>query len=334
MKIFESYRIKDLEIKNRVVMAPMCMYEATDQGIVQPFHLVHYPARAYGGVGLIITEATAVESRGRISSHDLGIWNDRQIEGLKRLVDAVHLAGSKIGIQLAHAGRKGQAQDETIIAPSALQFSEKYKMPEAMSIKDIRDVVMAFKHGAFRAKQVGYDVIELHGAHGYLINQFLSPLSNRRDDQYGGSAMNRRRFLNEIIDAVREVWDGPLILRISAEEYAEQGNHIEDSLSLVDTLKGKVDAINVSSGGVVPIKFDAYPGYQMELARKIKDHGFVVIGGGLITLPTDIEKFLTNGSADFIYLGRVLLNDPYFVLRTAAKAERKDLIITPYERGF
>lgn len=334
MKIFESYRIKDLEIKNRVVMAPMCMYEATDQGIIQPFHLVHYPARAYGGVGLIITEATAVESRGRISSHDLGIWNDGQIEGLKRLVGAVHLAGSKIGIQLAHAGRKGQAQDETIIAPSALQFSEKYKMPEAMSIKDIRDVVMAFKDGASRAKQVGYDVIELHGAHGYLINQFLSPLANRRDDQYGGSAENRRRFLNEIIDAVREVWEGPLILRISAEEYAEQGNHIEDSLTLVDTLKGKVDAINVSSGGVVPIKFDAYPGYQMELARKIKDHGFVVIGGGLITLSTDVEKFLTNGSADFIYLGRVLLNDPYFVLRTAAKSERKDLIITPYERGF
>jgi len=334
MKIFESYRIKDLEIKNRVVMAPMCMYEATDQGIIQPFHLVHYPTRAYGGVGLIITEATAVESRGRISSHDLGIWNDGQIEGLKRLVDAVHLAGSKIGIQLAHAGRKGQARDETIIAPSALPFSEKYKMPEEMSIKEIRDVVMAFKIGASRAKQAGYDVIELHGAHGYLINQFLSPLSNRRDDQYGGSAMNRRRFLNEIIDAVREIWEGPLIVRISAEEYAEQGNHIEDSLSLVDTLKGKVDAINVSSGGVVPIKFDAYPGYQMELARKIKDRGIIVIGGGLITLPTDVEKFLTNGSADFIYLGRVLLNDPYFVLRTAAKAERKDLIITPYERGF
>ncbi len=283
---------------------------------------------------LIITEATAVESRGRISSHDLGIWNDGQIEGLKRLVDAVHLAGSKIGIQLAHAGRKGQARDETIIAPSALPFSEKYKMPEEMSIKEIRDVVMAFKIGASRAKQAGYDVIELHGAHGYLINQFLSPLSNRRDDQYGGSAMNRRRFLNEIIDAVREIWEGPLIVRISAEEYAEQGNHIEDSLSLVDTLKGKVDAINVSSGGVVPIKFDAYPGYQMELARKIKDRGIIVIGGGLITLPTDVEKFLTNGSADFIYLGRVLLNDPYFVLRTAAKAERKDLIITPYERGF
>ena len=334
MKIFESFKIKDLEIKNRIVMAPMCMYVASTDGLVQPFHLVHYPTRGFGGVGLIITEATAVESRGRISSHDLGIWNDQHVEGLRKLVNAVHQSKAFIGIQLAHAGRKCKAENEKIIAPSAIAFSQDYLTPSEMTIEDIKIVVDAFKEGARRAKLAGYDVIEIHGAHGYLINQFLSPLSNHRIDHYGGSLFNRSRFLHEVIDAVKSQWNGPIILRLSAEEYAENGNHIKDTIELVKSLNQKVDAINVSSGGVVSIKFDVFPGYQMEYAKKIKELGYTVIGGGLITSDLECEKYLENGFADAIFLGRKLLNDPYFVLKTAAKNGRKDLVIEPYERGF
>ncbi len=334
MKLFEPFIIKDLTIKNRIVMAPMCMYVASIEGDVQPFHLVHYPTRGFGGVGLIITEATAVESRGRISSHDLGIWHDSHIEGLKKLVQSVHQSGAYIGIQLAHAGRKCKADNELLVAPSNLGFSQDYQTPKEMSLDDIKTVINAFKNGARRAKLAGYDVIEIHGAHGYLINQFLSPLSNHRNDQYGGNAENRRRFLNEVIEAVRTEWNGPLILRLSAEEYASDGNHIEDTIELVKSLHHQVDAINVSSGGVVPVKFDVYPGYQMDFAKRIKELGYVVIGGGLITTDVQCEEYLSNGSVDAIFLGRKLLNDPYFVLHSAAKNNRKDLVIQPYERGF
>lgn len=334
MKIFEPFKIKNLEIKNRIVMAPMCMYVASTEGVVQPFHLVHYPTRGFGGVGLIITEATAVESRGRISSHDLGIWNDSHVDGLSKLVQAVHQSGAFIGIQLAHAGRKGKAINEVIIAPSAIAFNQDYSTPTEMSLDDINTIINAFKNGARRAKLAGYDLIEIHGAHGYLINQFLSPLSNHRTDQYGGNPKNRSRFLFEIIDAVKSEFDGPLVLRLSAEEYAQNGNHIEDTIELVKSLNHQVDAINVSSGGVVPIKFDVYAGYQMQFAKKIKSLGYTVIGGGLITTDTDCEKFLEDESADAIFLGRKLLNDPYFVLHTAVKNNRKDLVIEPYERGF
>jgi len=334
MRLFEAFKIKELELKNRIVMAPMCMYVATVKGMVQPFHLVHYPTRGFGGVGLIITEATAVESRGRISSHDLGIWDDSHIEGLKKLVEAVHLSGAKIGIQLAHAGRKCKAEGERIIAPSSISFNQDYPTPFEMTLEDIKTVINAFKEGAKRAKIVGYDVIEIHGAHGYLINQFLSPLANHRTDIYGGNQQNRSRFLHEIIDAIKSEWDGPIILRLSVEEYANTGNHIEDTLVLINTLNHKVDAINVSSGGVVPIKFDVYPGYQMDFAKKVKTLGYTVIGGGLITSDIECEKYLENGSVDAIFLGRKLLNDPYFVMHTAIKAGRKDLIIEPYERGF
>jgi len=334
MKIFEPFKIKDLELKNRIVMAPMCMYVATKEGMVQPFHLVHYPTRGFGGVGLIITEATTVESRGRISSHDLGIWDDFHINGLRALVDAVHQSGAKIGIQLAHAGRKCKAEGENIIAPSSIAFSPDYPTPLEMTLNDIKTVVNAFKDGARRAKLIGYDIIEIHGAHGYLINQFLSPLANHRMDNYGGNQQNRSRFLHEVIDAIQSEWNGPLILRLSAEEYANTGNHIEDTLELVKSLNHKIDAINVSSGGVIPVKFDVYPGYQMEFAKKVKALGYAVIGGGLITTDTECEKYLENESVDAIFLGRKLLNDPYFVMHAAVKAGRKDLIIEPYERGF
>lgn len=334
MNIFESFKIKDLIIKNRMVMAPMCMYEASTEGDVQPFHLVHYATRGYGGIGLIITEATAVEKRGRISSNDLGIWDDKHIEGLKSLVNQVHISGALIGIQIAHAGRKCKAEGERIIAPSAIPFSADYPTPVTMTEEDIKIVVKAFEDAAKRAKIIGYDVIEIHGAHGYLINQFLSPLTNHRTDQYGGNKENRRRFLMEVIQAVRSEWNGPVILRLSAEEYAAQGNHINDTLELVQSLNHQVDAINVSSGGVVPVKFDVYPGYQMEFAKKVKSLGYTVIGGGLLTIDKQVQNYIDNDYCDAVFLGRILLNNPYFALHAASNQQKKELIIPPYERGF
>lgn len=334
MTIFESFLIKDLSIKNRIVMAPMCMYEASQEGVVQPFHLVHYATRGYGGIGLIITEATAVEKRGRISSHDLGIWDDHQIEGLRSLVNQVHISGALIGVQLAHAGRKCRAEGERIIAPSDIAFNSDYPVPLMMSQEDINVVIKAFKDAARRTRIIGYDVIEIHGAHGYLINQFLSPLSNQRKDHYGGNLENRSRFLKEIIQAVKSEWNGPVILRLSAEEYAEKGNHIEDTLELVKSLNHQVDAINVSSGGVIPVKFDVYPGYQMDFSKKVKSLGYTVIGGGLITSDKEVQNYLDNNYCDAVFLGRALLNNPYFVLHAAKNQQKRDLIIPPYERGF
>ncbi|MDD3123102.1 MAG: NADPH dehydrogenase NamA [Candidatus Izemoplasmatales bacterium] len=332
--IFTCKNIGSLLIKNRIVMAPMCMYEATEDGVIQPFHLSHYTTRAYGGVGLIITEATAVESRGRISIKDLGIWKDEHIKGLTSLVSLVHQAGSKIGIQLAHAGRKCTVQDETIISSSPVPFNEKYRVPHEMTKLDIKEVIESFKNAASRAKLCGYDIIEIHGAHGYLINQFLSPLCNERTDEYGGNLNNRSLFLFEVIDAIKSVWGGPLMIRLSVEEYDPEGNHISDSLQLIESLKGKVDAINVSSGGVVPIQMNVFPGYQMDYAKKVKDLGFTTLGGGLITSIDYVMKYLSDGSSDFIYLGRELLRNPYFCLNTAASMGHKELIIKPYERGY
>lgn len=332
MHLFTEGQIGHLTLKNRVVMAPMCMYSADEAGFVQPFHLSHYTARAYGGVSLIIQEATAVEPRGRISDHDLGIWDDAHVIGLKKLVDDVHLAGSKIAVQLAHAGRKCTVKTEKIIAPENVAFNEKYATPVAMQDKDIEDVIRAFKHGARRARLSGYDGIELHGAHGYLINQFISPLTNQRTDKYGGSLENRARFLLDIIAAVREEWQGPLWVRLSADEYTEGGHHIHETLELTKLLLGKVDAINVSSGGVVPIVPKAFPGYQLPLAQAIKAQGMTVIGGGLITNENQIEQALEQHQLDFVYLARELLLNPYFVLRVA-KNHAPEHQLKAYERG-
>lgn len=193
-KLFSSIKIKDIEIKNRIVMAPMCMYSADNDGIANDWHYVHYTSRAIGGVGLILQEATAVESRGRITSNDLGLWDDNQIEGLKKIVAAVKKNGALMGVQLAHAGRKCQAENEQLIAPSPIAFSDEYRLPLEMTIDDIKTVVNAFRDAAKRCIEVGYDIIEIHGAHGYVINEFLSPVTNKRTDEYGGSLVNRARF--------------------------------------------------------------------------------------------------------------------------------------------
>lgn len=335
-KLFSPYKIKNVELKNRIVMSPMCMYSCSNEdGKVMNWHLTHYTSRAVGQVGLIIIESTAVTPQGRISDYDLGIWDDEQIDGLKQVVDLVHEQDSKIGIQLGHAGRKANLNG-TIYAPSALAFNEEMSTPEAMTGEQIKETVQAFKDGAYRAKQAGFDMIELHGAHGYLINQFLSPLTNHRTDEYGGSRENRFRFLAEVIDAVNDVWNGPLFVRISANEYAEGGNTQDDFIYYAKEMKKRgVDLIDCSSGGVVPVGVDAFPGYQVPYADTIKHEAEIATGAlGLITQGWQAEEILQNDRADLVLLARELLRDPYWPL-TAAKELRTEIKgPRQYERGW
>ena len=270
-KLFSPYTVKGVTFKNRIVMAPMCMYSShNEDGHLQNWHRTHYTSRAVGQVGLIIVEATAVSPEGRISPQDLGIWNDEHIAGFQELAGLVKEHGAKIGIQLAHAGRKAVLEGE-ILAPSAIAFNEKSKTPKEMTKDDIAATIEAFKKGAERVKKAGFDVIEIHGAHGYLINEFLSPLSNKRTDEYGGSAENRYRFLREVIDAVKTVWDGPLFVRVSAHDYHEDGLTPEDYITFGNWMKEQgVDLIDVSSGAVVPARIDVYPGYQVKYSETIK----------------------------------------------------------------
>ncbi len=332
MKIFSPTNIGPLTLKNRAVMAPMCMYSADLSGHVGPFHLVHYPMRAYGGIGLIIQEATAIEPRGRISDHDLGIWADEQITGLAKLVASVHEAGAKIAIQLAHAGRKSRATGMPIVSATKQPFNDKYEIPHALTKDEIEHVIDGFKQGARRAKEAGYDGIEIHGAHGYLVNQFLSPLTNQRTDDYGGSLEKRTLFLRRVIDAVRSEFTGALWVRLSAEEYEIGGHHLSDTLAVIELIKDRIDGVNVSSGGVVPITPTTFPGYQLPLAEAIRRQGLATLGGGLILSVEDAEKALIEDKADLIYFGRPLLLRPLLILE-AAKKYAPELVIPQYERG-
>ncbi|WP_142827893.1 NADPH dehydrogenase NamA [Planococcus soli] len=335
-KLFEPYEIKQTIFKNRIVMAPMCMYQSDrEDGQVTDWHRIHYPTRAVGGVGLIITEATAVQPEGRISSRDLGIWDDSHVGGQAEIVRLMQQSGAKTGIQLAHAGRKATIEGE-IHSASAIAFDENYKTPKEMSLEDIKETITAFKNGAIRAKKAGFDVIELHAAHGYLINQFLSPLTNKRTDEYGGSPGNRYRLLGQVIDAVNEVWDGPLFVRISAHDHSEGGMTPEHYVEMCQWMKQQgVDLIDVSSGAVVPAKISVYPGYQVPFAETIKTHTPIATGAvGLITSPLQAEEILQNGRADMVFLARELLRDPYWAY-TAAKELNADITApVPYERGW
>ena len=334
MKIFTSETIGTLSIKNRIVMAPMCMYASDDKGFVNLFHQTHYPTRAFGGVGLIIQEATAVTRNGRITERDLGIWSDDHIPGLKTLVDKVHEAGALMGIQLGHAGRKcGAKGEEVIVAPSAIAYSDQYLTPKALTIEEIQTLVQSFKQAAIRADRAGYDLIELHGAHGYLINQFISPLTNHREDAYGGTLEKRARFLVEVVKAVREVWNKPLTVRISAVEFASGGHEINDTLQVLALIRDKIDGVNISAGGVVSVRPNVFKGYQIPYAEAIKNAGYKVIGGGFIREPEFIEEILQENKVDFVFLGRELLLNPFFVLQIAKK-HAPEHMHKSYERGF
>lgn len=322
--LFDVFKIKDMELRNRIAMPPMCMYCADDKGYVNDWHFTHYETRAIGGAGLILTEATAVESRGRISDADIGIWSDDHIEGLARLTSRIKKHGAKAGVQLAHAGRKCTAKNEDVIAPSSINFDstdESYVTPREMSKQDISDVIESFRLGAERALKANFDIIEIHGAHGYLINEFLSPLTNKRTDAYGGSLENRARLLLDVLKAVKTVWPSnkPIMVRVSAVDYHDEGNQPEDVAALINLVKDSgIDIINVSSGGVIPTPVHSFEGYQIKFAEKIKlITDLPVLAGGKIISPAMANEIIENNRADLVYLGRELLRNPYWPLQAS-----------------
>ncbi len=336
--LFEPIVIGGIKIKNRIMMAPMCMYSA-EEGVVGDFHMAHLGARAVGGVGLIIVEATGVSPEGRISPYDAGIWNEKQVEAFKPVINFCKLCGSVMGIQLAHAGRKASTnapwlgekplkQEEgawQVLAPSTNPFDTGYPVPKEMNEDDIKKVVKDFANGAKNADKAGFDVIEIHAAHGYLINEFLSPVSNKRKDKYGGSLENRARLLLEIIEAIKSGnWpkNKPIFVRISAVDWTDGGFDLESSVALAKMLKKNgVSLIDCSSGGISPTaKMNIYFGYQLGFAKEIREKaGIAVSGVGLITKPEFADFIISSETADMVEMGRELLRDPYWPLHAAHK---------------
>ncbi len=324
--LFGPLTVRSLTLKNRIMLSPMCQYSAGDDGRATDWHLVHYGARAVGGTGLIMLEATAVEPRGRISRQDLGIWSDEQVPGLARVAAFCRAHGAAVGLQLAHAGRKA-ARDVAEAGGGAVSSTARpfrpgeTPDPRPLTPDAIGGVVEAFGRAAARAVAAGFDAVEIHGAHGYLIHQFLSPLVNDRADGYGGDLEGRFRFLGEVIEAVRgAVGESlPVFLRLSATDYAPGGLTVEDVARVAQLARRRgVDLIDVSSGGAVPVDFPVYPGYQVDFARTIRAvAGPPVAAVGLITRPEMAEAILGNGWADLVALGRELLRDPCWPLRAA-----------------
>ncbi|WP_324678977.1 NADPH dehydrogenase NamA [Hymenobacter sp. GOD-10R] len=334
VQLFSPLRLRGLELKNRIVVSPMCEYSSQD-GFANDWHLVHLGSRAVGGAGLILFEATAVSPEARITPDDLGIWKDEHIEGLRRITSFLEAHGSVPGIQLAHAGRKASTfspwkgegavpaeQGWQTVAPSAVPFSPTYPQPVALDQTGIQKVLNDFREATRRSLEAGFKVIEIHAAHGYLLHEFYSPLSNQRTDDYGGSFENRIRLLLEIIDAVRETWPAeyPLLVRISATDWTEGGWTIEDSVRLAKVLKDKqIDLIDTSTGGNVPqAEIPVGPGYQVEFAARVKQEANIPTGAvGIITTAQQAEDILANNQADLILMARELLRDPYFPLHAA-----------------
>ena len=345
--LYTPVKFRNLEIANRWVMSPMCMYSA-ENGVAGNFHLVHYGSRAQGGAGLIITEATGVEPRGRISPYCLGIWNDEQAEALSKVVQFIHEnSDSKIGIQLAHAGRKGSVWNNVqlapgegwqTVAPSPVPYKPGDLPPHELTAAEIKTIVSDFRNAAERSVKAGFDLVEIHAAHGYLIHQFLSPLSNVRTDEYGGSFENRIRFLLEITDAVNEVLDEnhPLFIRISGTEYAEGGWDIDDSVALAKILKDrKADLIDVSSGGNIHgAKITAFDSYQVPFSAAVRKNADIKTGAvGLIKTAEQAAQILENGEADLIFVGRELLRNPYLPARNAFSLHENCFFPHQYERA-
>jgi 2,4-dienoyl-CoA reductase-like NADH-dependent reductase (Old Yellow Enzyme family) len=334
--LLSPIKIKDIVFKNRLVVSPMCQYSATD-GFANDWHLVHLGSRAVGGAALIIQEATAVSPEGRITPADLGLYKMEHVEKLKTITSFILQEGAVPGIQLAHAGRKAGCATPWnggkklavheggwhTVAPMAMPFNQEEDAPRALDAEGINKVIADFETAAARALEAGYQVVEIHAAHGYLIHQFLSPLSNQRTDQYGGSFENRIRLLLEIVNSVQKVWPQnlPLFVRISATDWAEGGWNPDEAVKLSAILKQKgVDLIDCSSGGLVPhAKVPVGPGYQVPFAERIKKETGILTGTvGLITDGQQAEDILKNEAADLILLGRVALREPYFALKAAS----------------
>ncbi|MBU6246683.1 MAG: NADH:flavin oxidoreductase/NADH oxidase [Xanthomonadaceae bacterium] len=337
MSLFTPLSQRSLTLRNRLAIAPMCQYSATD-GLPDSWHLVHLGSRAVGGAGLVISEATAVSADGRISPGDVGLWNEVQQQAWAPITEFIRSQGAIAGVQLAHAGRKASAQRPwegggplaaeegawPTFAPSALPFDAGWHVPAALDEAGIAGVVDDFRSAARRALQAGFQLVELHAAHGYLLHQFLSPLSNRRTDAYGGSFVNRTRLLREVLAAVREVWPEnlPVWLRISATDWVEGGWDIEQSIELARQVGPLgVDLVDVSSGGLVPrVRIPVEPGYQVPFARRIRAEAGIATGAvGLIDTPELAAAVIDRGDADVVLQARESLRDPYFP-RRAAKA--------------
>ncbi|UCG88718.1 MAG: NADH:flavin oxidoreductase/NADH oxidase [Gemmatimonadota bacterium] len=350
--LFSPLTIRSVTFENRIAVSPMCQYSAED-GMANDWHLVHLGSRAVGGAGLVLTEATAVEPRGRITPFDLGIWDDRQIEPLARLVAFMKRQGAVPGIQLAHAGRKASCRvpwdggsalppEEggwQTVAPSPVPFKPQDPRPAELDGSEIQIIVAAFAAAARRARLAGFEVVEIHSAHGYLLHEFLSPVSNRRSDQYGGSLAGRTRFPLEVADAVRAVWpaDLPVFFRLSATDGVEGGWDLEQSVELAVRLKAAgIDLLDCSSGGLLPdAHVPATPGYQVPFAARIsRDAGILVGAVGLITQPEQADQIIRSGQADLVLLAREFLRDPYFPIRAARALEQPDIAPVQYARAF
>lgn len=349
--LFDPLPLRQLTLTNRIGVPPMCQYSAVD-GVAQDWHFVHYGSRAVGGAGLVILEATGVLPEGRISPADLGLWDDGQIEPLARITRFLRSHGCVSALQLAHAGRKGslalgwQKQRALTpaeggwktVAPSALAFDPDYDLPEALDAEGIRCVVAGFAAAARRALEAGFDTVEIHAAHGYLLHQFLSPLSNRRDDDYGGSFENRSRLVREVVTAVRAVWPErlPLLLRLSATDWAEGGWDADQSVALCRVVKDLgVDLVDVSSGGLVAsAAIPVGPGFQTEFAARIRrEAGLPTAAVGLITAPAQADHIVRTGQADLVLLGREVLRNPYWPLEAARALGRTAVWPNQYLRA-
>lgn len=341
MHLFDELKIRSVTLRNRIVVSPMCQYSSVD-GFATDWHLVHLGSRAVGGAAAVIAEASAVTAEGRISPADLGIWKDAHIEPLARIAAFIRGQGAAPGIQLAHAGRKasvkrpwaggGAVSDAeggwTPVAPSAVAFEERYRTPKELDEHGIREIVEAFAAAAARAKRAGFQLVEIHAAHGYLIHEFLSPLSNRRTDAYGGSLENRTRFAREVVSAVREAWPAelPLFVRISATDWVPGGWDAEQSVELAKQLKGLgADLIDCSSGGSSPdAKIPMGPGYQVPFAEKVRREAGVMTGAvGMITGAKQADDIIREGKADVVLLAREFLREPYWPIHAAKELGRE-----------
>jgi 2,4-dienoyl-CoA reductase-like NADH-dependent reductase (Old Yellow Enzyme family) len=336
--LFTPLALRSVTLRNRIAVSPMCQYSAED-GRANDWHLVHLGSRAIGGAGLVVFEATAVEARGRISPADLGIWDEAQVEPLARIVRFVEEHGAVPCLQIAHAGRKASVRapwDEggapiaegqggwPVVGPSAIPFAPGNPVPTPLDAAGLRDVARAFAEAARRALAAGFRALELHAAHGYLLHQFLSPLSNRRDDAYGGTFGGRTRFIREVLAAVRTVWPErlPLLIRVSATDWAPGGWDVDECVELARDLRGLgVDLVDASSGGLVPTaQVPAGPGYQAAFAERIRREAGIPTGAvGMITSPAQAEHVLRSGQADLVLLARAMLRDPYWPLHAARR---------------
>ena len=333
--IFDPLPIRGITLKNRIVVSPMCQYSSQD-GFANDWHLVHLGSRAVGSAGVVFTEATAVTPEGRISPEDLGIWKDAHVEFLARIVNFLATQGTVPGIQLAHAGRKGSTQKPWAgsslvsladggwvpVAPSGLPYSEKYPQPQALSKEGIRQIVDAFAQAARRALEAGFRIAEIHGAHGYLLHEFFSPLSNDRTDEYGGSFENRTRIAREVVTAIRKEWPEnlPLFIRISATDWKDGGWNIDESVELAKQLKPLgVDLVDSSSAGLVrDQEIVAGPGFQVPFAERIRRDAHILTGAvGLIETKEQVAEILARNQADLVFMAREFLRDPYWPLRAA-----------------